>query len=453
MPIMETNPTRELSWDQRLRRNAGRSRGPLNPEYQELKFTLHRKLLDKINLEALASIDNQKLRSEVRSALMSLLDGEQTLLSSIERQQISDEVLDEVFGLGPLEPLLQDPTISDILVNTHKQVYVERRGQLELTNVTFKDNGHLLRIIDKIVSQIGRRVDESSPMVDARLSDGSRVNAIIPPLAVDGPLLSIRRFGTDKLMPADLVARGAMTQGMMELLEAAVKSRLNIIVAGGTGSGKTTMLNALSVFISPKERVVTIEDAAELQLKQPHLARLETRPPNLEGEGAIRQRELLVNSLRMRPDRIIIGECRGEEALDMLQAMNTGHDGSMTTVHANSPRDVITRMEVMVTLANGNLHLNAIRQQIASAVDLIVQVARLSDGSRRVTSITEITGMEVDVVTLQDLFVFERRGLSPEGRTLGRFSATGIRPKFYDKVRAAGIPLPPDLFESSVDVQ
>ena len=452
MPIVEANKPGELSWDQRLRRTAGRTKGPLNPEYQELKFTLHRKLLDKINLEALASIDNLKLRAEVRSALMSLLDGEQTLLSSLERQQIAEEVLDEVFGLGPLEPLLQDPSISDILVNTPRQVYVERRGQLELTNVKFKDDSHLLRIIDKIVSQVGRRVDESSPMVDARLSDGSRVNAIIPPLAVDGPLLSIRRFGTDKLMPADLVARGSMTQGMLELLEAAVKSRLNIIISGGTGSGKTTMLNALSAFISPKERVVTIEDAAELQLKQPHLARLETRPPNLEGEGAIRQRELLVNCLRMRPDRIIVGECRAEEALDMLQAMNTGHDGSMTTVHANTPRDVIARLEVMVTLANGNLHLNAIRQQIAAAVDLVVQVARMSDGSRRVVNITEVTGMEVYVVTMQDLFVFEKRGISPEGRMLGRFAATGIRPKFYDKVRAAGIPLPPDLFEAVVEV-
>ncbi|HXV29470.1 MAG TPA: CpaF family protein, partial [Sinorhizobium sp.] len=321
----------------------------LNPEYQELKFKLHRKLLDKINLEALATIENQKVRVEVRNALMALMDEESTLLSSLERQQICDEVLDEVFGLGPLEPLLQDPTISDILVNTHKQVYVERKGQLELTNVTFKDNNHLLRIIDKIVSQVGRRVDESSPMVDARLADGSRVNAIIQPLAVDGPLLSIRRFGTEKLMPEDLVAKKSMTQGMMELLKGAVGARLNVIVAGGTGSGKTTMLNGLSAFISAKERVVTIEDAAELQLKQPHVVRLETRPPNLEGEGAIRQRELLVNALRMRPDRIVVGECRGGEALDMLQAMNTGHDGSMTTVHANSPRDVISRLEVMVT--------------------------------------------------------------------------------------------------------
>ncbi len=449
-----TNPftPQEVSWEDRLRRAAGRTKLSLNPEYQELKFTLHRKLLDKINLEALASIDNQKVRSEVRQALMSLLDGESTLLSSMERQQICDEVLDEVFGLGPLEPLLQDPTVSDILVNTHRQVYIERKGILELSTVTFKDDQHLLRIIDKIVSQVGRRVDESSPMVDARLSDGSRVNAIIPPLAVDGPLLSIRRFGTDKLMPDDLVERQSMTRSMLELLQAAVKSRLNVIVAGGTGAGKTTMLNALSAFISPRERVVTIEDAAELQLKQPHLARLETRPPNLEGEGAIRQRQLLINSLRMRPDRIIIGECRGEEALDMLQAMNTGHDGSMTTVHANSPRDVISRLEVMVTQGGVNMPLSSIRQQIAAAVDLIVQIARLSDGARRVTSITEITGMEGEVVTLQDLFVFEKRGVNQDGKVIGRFSATGIRPKFYEKFLAAGIRLPMEMFESIEEV-
>src|SRR5208282_5936965 len=310
------------SWEQRLLKSGGnKTKGALKPEYQELKFTLHRKLVDKINLEALASIDNQRVRSEVRQALISLIDSEPTLLSSLEKQQICDEVLDEVFGLGPLEPLLQDPSISDILVNTHKQVYIERKGLLELTTVTFRDAQHLLRIIDKIVSQVGRRVDESNPMVDARLSDGSRVNAIIPPLAVDGPILSIRRFSTDKLMPPDLVDRLAMTQGMMELLEAAVKARLNIIIAGGTGSGKTTLLNALSAFINGKERIVTIEDAAELQLKQPHVVRLETRPPNIEGHGAVRQRELLVNSLRMRPDRIIVGEVRGEEALDMLQAM------------------------------------------------------------------------------------------------------------------------------------
>ena len=388
----------------------------------------------------------------MRSALTQLIDAEQTLLSAVERNQIVSEVLDEVFGLGPLEPLLQDPSVSDILVNTHKQVYVERNGKLDLTNVTFKDGAHLYRIIDKIVSQVGRRVDESSPMVDARLTDGSRVNAIIPPLAVDGPLLSIRRFGTDKLMPQDLVDRQSMTQEMLQLLEASVRSRLNVIVAGGTGSGKTTLLNALSAFISPRERVVTIEDAAELQLKQPHLARLETRPPNLEGSGAIRQRELLINALRMRPDRIIVGECRSEEALDMLQAMNTGHDGSMTTVHANSPRDAIARLEVMVTMATSNLSLVSIRHQISSAVDVIVQTARLGDGSRRVMCITEVGHMEGDVVTLQDLFVFEKRGISPEGRVQGRFAATGIRPRFYEKVLASGIRLPTEVFESVVEV-
>lgn len=451
LPSLDQKST-QLSWEQRLLRNAGTTKAAMKPEYQELKFTLHRKLLDKINLEALAMIDNQRVRGEVRQALISLMDNEPTLLSAIEKQQICDEVLDEVFGLGPLEPLLQDPTISDILVNTHRQVYVERKGLLELTNVTFRDSPHLLRIIDKIVSQVGRRVDESTPMVDARLSDGSRVNAIIPPLAVDGPLVSIRRFSQDKLMPPDLVEKKSLTPGMMELLEACVKARLNIIIAGGTGSGKTTLLNGLSSFISPRERIVTIEDAAELQLKQPHVARLETRPANLEGSGAVRMRELLVNSLRMRPDRIVVGECRGEEALDMLQAMNTGHDGSLTTVHANSPRDAISRLEVMVSLANSNMQLISIRQQISSAVDLLVQAARLSDGSRRVISITEVTGMEGEVVTLQDIYVFEKRGLSPEGRVIGRYAATGIRPKFYEQLLAAGIRLRPDLFDEVVEI-
>jgi pilus assembly protein CpaF len=445
------NP-KQVSWEQRLLKNAGRQKGNLKPEYQELKFTLHRKLVDKINLEALASIDNARVRSEVRQAVIQLIDAEPTLLSSLEKQQISDEVLDEVFGLGPLEPLLQDPTISDILVNTFRQVYVERRGLLELTSVGFRDDQHLLRIIDKIVSQVGRRIDESTPMVDARLSDGSRVNAIIPPLAVDGPILSIRRFSTDKLMPNDLVERKALTQGMMELLEAAVKAKLNIIISGGTGSGKTTLLNALSVFINPKERIVTIEDAAELQLKQPHVVRLETRPANLEGNGAVRQRELLVNSLRMRPDRIVVGEVRGEEALDMLQAMNTGHDGSLTTVHANSPRDAISRLEVMVSMANANMQVIAIRQQIASAVHLLIQVSRMSDGSRRVIAITEVTGMEGEIVTLQDLYVFEKRGLNPDGKVVGRFAATGIRPKFYEKLLSSGIRLRTDLFEEVVEV-
>ncbi|MCL4795574.1 MAG: CpaF family protein [Bryobacteraceae bacterium] len=452
IPTTETKPINSVSWEQRLLKNAGRPKSSLKPEYQELKFTLHRKLLDKINLEALATIDNQRVRGEVRQALISLIDSEPTLLSALEKQQICDEVLDEVFGLGPLEPLLQDPTISDILVNGSKQVYVERKGLLEMTTVTFRDDQHLLRIIDKIVSQVGRRVDESNPMVDARLSDGSRVNAIIPPLALDGPVMSIRRFSQDKLMPADLVERKALTQGMMELLEAAVKAHLNIIIIGGTGAGKTTLLNALSFFINPKERIVTIEDAAELQLKQPHVVRLETRPPNLEGHGAVRQRELLINSLRMRPDRIVVGEVRGAEALDMLQAMNTGHDGSLTTIHANSPRDGISRLEVMVSLANASMQLVSIRQQIASAVNVLVQAARMSDGSRRVVNLTEVTGMEGEVVTLQDIFVFEKRGLSPDGRVMGRFAATGIRPKFYEKLLAAGIRLRPDIFDEVVEV-
>ena len=449
---MRNEDPADLSWEQRLLRNAAR-KTELKPEYQELKFTLHRKLLDRINLDALASIDNDRIRTEVRQAVLTIVDSEPNLLTASEKQQISSEVLHEVFGLGPLEPLLQDTSISDILVNGHKHVYVERKGLLELTNVRFHDDGHLLRIIDRIVSQVGRRVDESNPMVDARLADGSRVNAIIPPLALDGPLLSIRRFGTDKLMPEDLVAKTSLTPGMMQLLEAAVKARLNIIVSGGTGSGKTTLLNALSVFISPKERIITIEDAAELQLKQPHLARLETRPANVEGQGAVRQRQLLVNSLRMRPDRIIVGEVRGEEALDMLQAMNTGHDGSLTTVHANSPRDAIARLEVMISLANANMHLTAIRQQIASAVHILIQASRMSDGTRRVTSITEVTGIETDIVTLQELFVFEKRGVSPDGKVIGRFAATGILPKFNEKLLAAGIQLPTALFDEIVPVE
>jgi pilus assembly protein CpaF len=446
------NPAAQPGWEQRLMRRAESKTG-LKPEYQELKFTLHRKLLDQMNLDALAAIDDERIRAEVRQAVLNIVATEPAPLTASEKQQISEEVLNEVFGLGPLEPLLADATISDILVNGSGQVYVERRGLLELTNVRFHDDGHLLRIIDKIVSQVGRRVDESNPMVDARLRDGSRVNAIIPPLAVDGPLLSIRRFGTDKLMPADLVEKKALTAGMMQLLEAAVRARLNIVVSGGTGAGKTTLLNALSAFISPKERIVTIEDAAELQLKQPHLARLETRPANVEGHGQIRQRQLLVNSLRMRPDRIVVGEVRGEEALDMLQAMNTGHDGSLTTVHANSPRDAVSRLEVMVSLANANMHLTAIRQQIASAVHILVQAARLSDGSRRVINVTEITGIETDVVTLQDIFVFEKLGVSPEGRVMGRFAATGILPKFNDKLIAAGIRLPSAMFDEIVTLE
>ena len=446
-----TLPSTESNWEQRLVRNAANP-ATVKPEYQELKFTLHRKLLDRINLEALSGIDDDRVRLEVREAVLELVELEPNLLTAVEKQRISHEVLHEVFGLGPLEPLLQDPTVSDILVNGCRQVYVERKGLLELTNVRFHDESHLLRIIDRIVSKVGRRVDESNPMVDARLSDGSRVNAIIPPLAVDGAILSIRRFGTDRLMPDDLVAKGALTPGMMRLLEAAVKARLNVIVAGGTGAGKTTLLNALSWFISPRERILTIEDAAELQLKQPHVVRLETRPENLEGRGAVRQRQLLINSLRMRPDRIIVGEVRGEEALDMLQAMNTGHDGSLTTVHANTPRDALSRLEVMVTLANANIHLAAIRQQIASAVHVLVQCSRLSDGTRRVTSITEVTGMEGEIMTLQDIFVFEKRGISPDGRVQGRFCATGILPKFNEKLLSAGIRVPSEIFDEMVDV-
>lgn len=425
----------------------------MDREYQELKFTLHRKLLERINLEALAGIENDRIREEVQQAVLTIMEETPTLLTAAEKQRLSREVLHEVFGLGPLEPLLQDPTISDILVNGPRNIYVERNGVLELTSLCFHDDAHLLRIIDRIVSQVGRRVDESNPMVDARLSDGSRVNAIIPPLAVDGALLSIRRFGADKLMPQDLVARGSLTPGMMRLLEAAIRAKLNVIVSGGTGAGKTTLLNALSCFISSKERILTIEDAAELQLKQPHVVRLETRTENLEGRGAIRQRQLLINSLRMRPDRIIVGEVRGDEALDMLQAMNTGHEGSLTTVHANTPRDAISRLEVMVTLANANMHLTAIRQQIASAVQVLVQCSRLSDGARRVTSITEVTGMEGDLVTLQDIFIFEKRGVAPDGRVLGRFCASGIVPKFYERLTAAGVRVPTEIFDEVLETR
>jgi pilus assembly protein CpaF len=418
----------------------------------ELRMTLHRKLLDRINLDALTRSDELRFRAEVREAIAHLLAVEPVPLNSAEREQLITDVVNEVVGLGPLEVLMKDPTISDILVNGAAQVYVERGGVLELSPVRFHDDAHLLRIIDRIVSEVGRRVDESNPMVDARLKDGSRVNAVIQPLAVDGPLLSIRRFSVDKMSLADLVRRGALTQGMMDVLEAAVRARLNIIISGGTGAGKTTLLNALSAYISPRERIVTIEDAAELQLRQPHVVRLETRPPNVEGQGAVRQRQLLINTLRMRPDRIIVGEVRGEEAIDMMQAMNTGHDGSLTTIHANTPRDAISRLEVMMSLANANMHLGAVRQQIASAIHIIVQASRLSDGSRRVTSITEVTGMEADIVTLQEIFVFERMGLGRDGKVAGRFTGTGIIPKFSEKLAAAGIRVPTRLFQESAPI-
>src|ERR1039458_4588211 len=421
--------------------------------YQELKSTLHRDLLDLIDLEKLTSLEDVKARMQVQEVIHELMAKSNTPLSTSERERLSREVLHEVFGLGPLEPLLQDPTINDILVNTHKKVYVERGGVLEKTNVTFKDEAHLRHIIDKIVSNVGRRVDESSPMCDARLTDGSRVNVIIPPLAVDGPILSIRRFGKIPLGSEQLLGNRTITGPIFEVLKGAVRSRLNVVISGGTGAGKTTLLNVLSGYISEAERIVTIEDSAELQLQQEHVVRLECRPPNLEGQGAVRQRELVINALRMRPDRIIVGEVRGEEALDMLQAMNTGHDGSLTTVHANTPRDAISRLEVMVTLANANMHLAAIRQQIASAVHLLVQCTRLSDGTRRVTSITEVTGMEGEIMTLQDIFVFEKRGISPDGRVRGRFCATGILPKFNEKLLAAGVRLPSEIFDEMIDVE
>jgi pilus assembly protein CpaF len=422
------------------------------PEYQELKFTLHRKLLERINLEALSSIAGERVRAEVRGALARLVNEERTPLSLLEKERVTEEVLNEVFGLGPLEPLLQDPTVSDILVTTPRLVYVERNGKLSRTPVVFKDDQHLLRIIEKIVSRVGRRVDESSPLVDARLPDGSRVNAVIPPVAVDGPLLSIRRFRRDPIQADELVRTLTLTEGMLQICRAAVRARLNVIITGGTGAGKTTLLNVMSGYIPEEERIVTIEDAAELQLRQVHVARMEARPPNIEGTGAIRIRQLVINALRMRPDRIIVGEVRGEEALDMLQAMNTGHDGSLTTIHANSPRDAIGRLEVMVGMANANIGIRAIRQQVSSAIDLFIQIARFSDGARRVTHLTECVGMEGDQVTTQDIFVFDKTGVAEDGRVLGRFRPTGVRPKFSERLKAAGIQLPPAVFQTTVEI-
>jgi pilus assembly protein CpaF len=417
--------------------------------YQELKSTLHRDLLDLIDLEKLTSLEDVKARMQVQEVIHELMAKSNIPLSTSERERLSREVLHEVFGLGPLEPLLQDPTINDILVNTHKKVYVERGGVLEKTNVTFKDEAHLRHIIDKIVSNVGRRVDESSPMCDARLTDGSRVNVIIPPLAVDGPILSIRRFGKIPLGSEQLLGNRTITGPIFEVLKGAVRSRLNVVISGGTGAGKTTLLNVLSGYISEAERIVTIEDSAELQLQQEHVVRLECRPPNLEGQGAVRQRELVINALRMRPDRIIVGEVRGEEALDMLQAMNTGHDGSLTTIHANSPRDAVARLETMSLMSNLNLPEKALRQQIASAISIIVQICRMSDGTRRITHVTEITGITTDVVAMQDIFVFEQLGVDTSGRVLGRFKATGVAPKFAERLKTSGIVLPPSIFEHS----
>jgi pilus assembly protein CpaF len=418
-------------------------------DFGSVKAAIHRKLIQKLNLDRLTEVNRDDVRREVSQLLETIVLGESAPMNLQERDRIVQEVLDEVFGLGPLEPLLADSSVSDILVNTYRRVYIERKGILELTPVQFRDDVHLMNIIDRIVSAVGRRVDESSPMVDARLADGSRVNAIIPPLSVDGPVLSIRRFGRDRLTAEDLLNNNSLTPAMLELVRGCVKARLNVLISGGTGAGKTTFLNVISSHISNRERIVTIEDAAELQLNQEHVVRLETRPPNIEGKGAIHQRQLVINALRMRPDRIIVGEVRGEEALDMLQAMNTGHDGSLTTIHANTPRDALGRLETMVAMANLSIPEAAIRRQIASAIDVVVQVSRLSDGTRKVIFVAEITGMEGSVVTMQDIFVYRKRGIRENGEVLGEFVATGVRPKFAERLLVSGIHLPASMFESA----
>jgi pilus assembly protein CpaF len=418
-------------------------------DYQHLKARVHQDLLNRLNLERLTRVKREEAEPEIRRVIAVIIEGlkETTPMSLLERETLVTDVLNELFGLGPLEALLRDPSVSDILVNRANQIYVEREGKLEETDIIFKDDRHLMQIIERIVSSVGRRIDESSPMVDARLQDGSRVNAIIPPLALDGPVLSIRRFRTDRLGAQDLVTRDSLTQHMLDFLKAAVSCRLNVIVSGGTGAGKTTLLNILSSFIGNTERIVTIEDAAELMLRQSHVVRLETRPQNIEGKGGVRQRDLVVNALRMRPDRIIMGEVRGEEALDMLQAMNTGHDGSLTTIHANTARDALYRLDTMVAMANLNIPEKAIRQQISSAINLVVQITRLSDGTRKITGITELTGMEGGIITMQDIFLFERLGLREDGKVKGRFRATGIRPKCSDRLAASGVKLPADMFD------
>ncbi len=415
-------------------------------EFDNLKRRIHGKLVDKLDLTRVGELEGDVLRREIRLVVEHLCDTEDTLLNRNERERLVEEVLDETFGLGPLELLLKDPTISDILINGPRSIYVERRGKMEKTSVVFRDNNHLMQIIDRIVSKVGRRVDEVCPMVDARLQDGSRVNAIIPPLALDGACVSIRRFGSNPLKLEDLLNFKAFTPEMVMLLEGAIKARLNIVISGGTGSGKTTLLNTLSSFISNSDRIVTIEDAAELQLQQDHVVRLETRPPNIEGKGAITATDLVRNALRMRPERIIIGECRGPETLDMLQAMNTGHEGSLTTIHANTPRDGVARMETMITMAGFELPLKALRQQIASAVDLIVQANRLQGGPRKITHITEVLGMEQDTIVMQDIYHYVKEGVDENGRAFGRFEATGVRPNFMDRLEAAGVRLPSSAF-------
>ena len=421
-----------------------------NDEFENLKRRIHGKLVDKLDLNKVGDLEGDTLRREIRSVVEHLCDTEDTLLNRSERERLIDEVLDETFGLGPLELLLKDPKICDILINGPKDVFVERTGKMEKTKVEFRDNAHLMQIIDRIVSKVGRRVDETCPMVDARLSDGSRVNAIIPPLALDGAAVSIRRFGSNPLKLEDLLNFKAFTPEMVMLLEGAIKARLNVIISGGTGSGKTTMLNTLSSFIPNTDRIITIEDAAEIQLQQDHVVRLETRPPNIEGKGAVTATDLVKNALRMRPERIIIGECRGPETLDMLQAMNTGHEGSMTTLHANTPRDAVARMETMIMMSGFELPIKAMRQQIASAVDLIIQASRLQGGKRRVTHITEVVGMEQDTVVMQDIYKYERDGIDESGAARGRFVSTGIRPNFMQRFESVGIRLPGSAFGERV---
>jgi pilus assembly protein CpaF len=420
-----------------------------SPQYQQLKGRIHLALLNRLNLDRLTQVSREEAEPELRRVIRELVDkeSEKLPLSLFEREGLTGDILDEVFGLGPLEVLLADPEISDILVNNAKQVFIERNGRLEPTEVVFRDDRHLMQIIERIVSAVGRRIDESTPMVDARLKDGSRVNVIVPPLALDGPAMSIRRFRTDRLGADDLVVRESLTQPMLDFLRGAVGARLNIIISGGTGAGKTTLLNVLSGFISDKERIVTVEDAAELMLRQRHVVRLETRPPNVEGKGAIKQRQLVINALRMRPDRIVVGEVRGEEALDMLQAMNTGHDGSLTTIHANSARDALYRLDTMVAMGNLGIPERAVRQQVASAINVVVQISRMSDGTRRLTSISEVTGMEQETITMQEIFSFQKEGLSEDGQVTGAFRATGVRPKCSDQLASAGYPLPMDMFE------
>jgi pilus assembly protein CpaF len=413
---------------------------------QEIKVRVHRQLLERLNLSNIDALDRAQVVEEIRKVVHDLLAREAAPLNLDEREDLVEQILDEIFGLGPIEPLLQDPSISDILVNTSQQVYIEKQGRLERSDVRFKDDRHLLQIIDRIVSAVGRRIDDSSPMVDARLPDGSRVNAIIPPLAIDGPHMSIRKFKRDVLSAPDLLRTETMTPAMLELMQGIVKARLNVLISGGTGAGKTTLLNVLSESIPTTERIVTIEDSAELQLRQPHCVRLETRTANVEGAGAVPQRMLLINALRMRPDRIIMGEVRGSEAIDMLQAMNTGHDGSLTTLHANTPRDALARLETMISMAGLNLPEKGMRQQIASAINVVVQVGRLTDGTRKIVSISEISGMEGDVITMQDIFVFEREGIGGQGQVMGQFRATGIRPRFTERLKAYGIELPMSLF-------